>query len=148
MRRRNRKGTTQMSDLREQKPILPCTLPVNDPSLEPEGFGTHLGYAGSAYSLSRAKNFLLCRECDNSLNKNGENWIIPRLARQDGDFPLVDLLERLPADVDQEQFKVYGVAKNPCIDVRKLSHFAMGVFWKASRNTFVCNMRNTRLWCC
>lgn len=59
------------------------------------------------------------------------------MARQDGEFPLVDLLERLPADVDQEQLKVYGVAKNSCIDVPKLSHFAMGVFWKASVHSWM-----------
>ena len=33
-----------MSDEREQKPVLPCTLPVNNPSLAPEGFGKHQGY--------------------------------------------------------------------------------------------------------
>jgi hypothetical protein len=34
-----------MSNSREQKPVLPCTLPINDPSLAPEGFGTHLGFS-------------------------------------------------------------------------------------------------------
>jgi hypothetical protein len=34
-----------MSNLREQKPVLPCTLPVHDPSLAPEGFGERQGYA-------------------------------------------------------------------------------------------------------
>jgi hypothetical protein len=34
-----------MSDQRELRPVQPCTLPVNDPSLEPEGFGERQGYA-------------------------------------------------------------------------------------------------------
>jgi len=39
---------------------------------------------------------------------------------------------KLPADAEQENFKIYGVGKNSYIDVPKLSHFAMGVVWKAS----------------
>jgi hypothetical protein len=37
-----------MSNLREQKPVVPCTLPVKDPSLPPEGFGKRQGYAPCA----------------------------------------------------------------------------------------------------
>jgi hypothetical protein len=33
-----------MSDEREFRPVLSCTLPVNDPSLKPEGLGKHQGY--------------------------------------------------------------------------------------------------------
>jgi hypothetical protein len=84
------------------------------------------------HSSRQTKDFLLCKECDNSLNKNGENWIIPLLARQDGRFPLIDLLQKLPPDAEREELKVYCVAKNSCIDVPKLTHFALGVFWKAS----------------
>jgi hypothetical protein len=34
-----------MSELREQKRVMPRTLPVNNPNLALEGFGTHLGYS-------------------------------------------------------------------------------------------------------
>jgi hypothetical protein len=34
-----------MSNLREQKPVLSCTLPVKNPSLPPGGFGKRQGYA-------------------------------------------------------------------------------------------------------
>jgi hypothetical protein len=36
------------------------------------------------HTSRQTKDFLLCEGCDNLLNKNGENWIIPLLARQDG----------------------------------------------------------------
>jgi hypothetical protein len=34
-----------MPDLREQKPVLPCTLPVNNPNLVPEVFSGRGGYS-------------------------------------------------------------------------------------------------------
>jgi hypothetical protein len=33
-----------MSNLREQKPVVPCTFPVNNPNLQPECLGTLQGY--------------------------------------------------------------------------------------------------------
>jgi len=84
------------------------------------------------HSSRQTKDFLLCKECDNLLSKNGENWVIPKLARQNGQFLLADHLQNFPPDAEQENFKIYGVGKNSYIDVSKLSHFGMGVFWKAS----------------
>ena len=34
-----------MPNLREQKPVLPCILPINNPSLEPETFNGHGGFS-------------------------------------------------------------------------------------------------------
>ena len=69
------------------------------------------------HTSRQTKDVLLCEECDNSLNKNGENWIIPKLARGDGGFVFLDILEELPPDAEKERFKIYGAAKNPSIDV-------------------------------
>lgn len=75
---------------------------------------------------------LLCRECEELLNKNGENWIVPLFARLDGSFPFYDLLTRMaPAVVDGDS-AMYAAARNPEIDTEKLIHFAMGIFWKAA----------------
>lgn len=84
------------------------------------------------HTSRQTKDLLLCQECDNSLSKNGENWIIPKLARPDGQFPLLDILEKLPPDAEKKEFKIYYTAKNLSIDVHKIVHFAMGIFWKAS----------------
>jgi len=93
------------------------------------------------HSSRQTKDFLLCTKCDNSLSKNGENWVIPRLARQDGQFLLIDHLQEFQADAQREDFKIYGVCKNPQIDVAKLTHFAMGVFWKASVHSWARDRR-------
>ena len=88
------------------------------------------------HTSRQTKHLLLCRECDNSLNKNGENWIIPKLAHPDGRFPLLDTLQEIPPDAEKAEFKIYGTAKNPSIDVQKIAHFAMGIFWKASAHSW------------
>lgn len=78
------------------------------------------------HTSRQTKDSLLCQECDNSFNKNGENWVIPKLARADGKFVFLDILQYLPPDTENERFKIYGAGKNPSIDVDKIVHFAMG----------------------
>lgn len=75
---------------------------------------------------------LLCLECEDVLNKGGENWLIPLLATIDKKFPLLDIIEQLePNEVDTEG-SMFAGSRNPAIEVDKIIHFAMGVFWKAS----------------
>jgi hypothetical protein len=75
---------------------------------------------------------LLCEECEDILNKGGEDWILPLFARLDGSFPFHDLLTKMDPAVVHGDAKLYATAKNPEIDTTKLMHFAMGIFWKAS----------------
>ena len=66
------------------------------------------------------------------MSREGENWLLPLLATAEGTFPFHDLLlEGTPGGSDGDS-KMYAASKNPKIDVAKLTHFAMGVFWKAS----------------
>src|SRR5437762_5977265 len=84
------------------------------------------------YSSRETKHYLLCYECDNSLNHNGESWVLPKLAR-DGTFPLLDILEKLPPDaVLPDGMTAYKAAENQELDIGKIVHFALGIFWKAS----------------
>lgn len=75
---------------------------------------------------------LLCKECDGSLSRNGEDWLIPQLASFNATFPLYDLLQKVPPDLTDGTSGLYAASRNPEIDIAKLTHFAMGVFWKAS----------------
>jgi hypothetical protein len=86
-----------------------------------------------AMSSSRElKHPLLCAECDGSLSRDGEDWVLPLLATIDGEFPFYDILEKVPPDVVDGEIKVYAASRNPEIDVQKLAHFALAIFWKAS----------------
>jgi hypothetical protein len=72
--------------------------------------------------------YLLCSDCDQLLNRSGETWAIPKFARTDGGFPLYEMISAVaPVEPD-----LYATANNPLIDREKLTHFAMGIFWKAS----------------
>jgi hypothetical protein len=76
--------------------------------------------------------YLLCEECEDILNKGGEMWIAGKLATWERSFPLYDLLMKGPPEFDEKDMAVYFAAKNSEIDVEKLTHFALGMFWKAS----------------
>lgn len=75
---------------------------------------------------------LLCEQCDASLGRYGEDWLLPLLATIDGRFPLLDVLQKVPAEVADGDSKMYAASRSPEIDTSKFTHFAMGVFWKAS----------------
>ena len=66
------------------------------------------------------------------LSKNGENWLLPRLARYKGNFRVYEILQKVPPDVDEEDIIAYSASRNPEIDVNSITHFAAGIFWKAS----------------
>lgn len=78
------------------------------------------------------KHPLLCGPCDGSLSVGGEDYTIPLLADEHGNFPLYDLLVKVPPDCAEADFEGYAVGRNPRIDVQRITHFALGVFWKAS----------------
>jgi hypothetical protein len=78
------------------------------------------------------KHPLLCVKCEGALSSDGEDWTIPLLADNNGNFPLYDLLQKVPPDCADDTIAGYAASRNPEIDVQKLTHFALGVFWKAS----------------
>jgi hypothetical protein len=61
-----------------------------------------------------------------------EMWVNPKLATIQKSFPLYDIVMRGPAAHADEKGGLYFAELNPEIDVEKLTHFAMGIFWKAS----------------
>jgi hypothetical protein len=66
------------------------------------------------------------------LSRNGEDWLLPLLATIGGTFRFFDILQKGRPDVTDGVSKLYAASRNPEIDTSKLTHFAMGVFWKAS----------------
>jgi hypothetical protein len=88
---------------------------------------------------------LLCKRCEDVLNEGGEQWLLPKLARIDQTFPLLDIIEKLPPDQVDGEWKGYAASRNPEIEVAKLIHFAMGVFWKASVHSWTGKSRDPRI---
>lgn len=79
---------------------------------------------------------LLCEECERMLNDGGEKWMLGKFCTVDRRYPLYDLLHRqAPIDVDADG-ETFAAGTNPDIDVNSISHFALGVFWKASLHSW------------
>ncbi len=83
-------------------------------------------------SSRQLKHPLLWEECDGALSREGENWVLPLLATAHGTFPLFDFLQTVAPDVTDGDVRGYAASRVPKIDCRKLTHFAAGIFWKAS----------------
>ena len=75
---------------------------------------------------------LLCFDCEDILNKGGEAWLMPLLADYDREFPLHEIVTRLAPQITDGDANSYAAVLNPSIDCQKLTHFAMGIFWKAA----------------
>jgi len=87
-------------------------------------------------TVKQTKAYLLCETCEGNLSKNGERITVPLLSKVDGPFPLYErLIKQQPIQIT-ESMSVYAGANNLEIDVPKLVHFAMGIFWKASVHSF------------
>jgi hypothetical protein len=80
----------------------------------------------------QVQHTLLCHDCEDILNKGGESWLLPLLATMDKKFPLLDIIERFEPDVVDGELRAYAAGRNPAIEIQKLIHFTVGVFWKAS----------------
>ena len=80
----------------------------------------------------QTQDYLLCGDCEEVLNTGGERWILGKLATWERSFPLFDILKKTPPLLDEDGMIVYLAAQNPQIEVEKIVHFALGLFWKAS----------------
>lgn len=80
----------------------------------------------------QTQDYLLCEDCEHVLSDGGEAWIGDKLATWERTFPFYDLLTKVPPLFDENGSTVYLTAQNPDIEVKKLVHFALGIFWKAS----------------
>ena len=75
---------------------------------------------------------LLCQDCENILNQGGEQWMLGKLCEFNRQFPLYDIVHRqAPIDTDPDG-ETFAAGTNPDVDVQRISHFALGIFWKAS----------------
>lgn len=80
----------------------------------------------------QTQDYLLCKECEDILNKGGEHWLADKLATWERAFPLYDLMVKQPAVFDEGDVLVYAAGQNPELRITEMVHFAMGVFWKSS----------------
>lgn len=78
------------------------------------------------------------------LNKGGERWLLDKLATWERSFPLYELLTKTTPLFDEDDMVVY-LAGNAHVDVPKLMHFALGLFWRASVHSWKKDAREPRI---
>lgn len=110
---------------------------ASDPN-EPNPVTMMVSRAGRAKVVKQVKKHLLCRKCDQSLSKNGEDWMMRQVWNRNR-FPLLDRLNVAVALRQGIDLQVYsGIATG--IDTDKLAYFALSVLWRAS----VCEWQTER----
>jgi hypothetical protein len=119
----------------KEKPLVNSHLMARalyDLCRAPNGSSIFLSNKVIMQSDRQLQHPLLCKDCDGSLSRNGEGWLLPLLASIEGTFPFFDILQKVPPDAVDVDSKLYAASRNPGIDTSKVTHFAMGVFWKAA----------------
>lgn len=101
-----------------------CRADSVDPVRVGDGFVMH--------TTRQTQDYLLCPDCEDILNKGGESWVTSKLCTIERKFPLHELVISGPAACQDASGGLYFAADNPRIDIDKLAHFGMGIFWKAS----------------
>jgi hypothetical protein len=77
---------------------------------------------------------LLCRSCEAILSREGEDWIFRYGMKNDDRFLLADILRAIKPSVGTptEHTRLYESVLVPEINADAITHFAVGMFWKAS----------------
>jgi hypothetical protein len=79
------------------------------------------------------KAHVLCGECEDRLNKNGESWMFKNSLRADGSYPLASMLsETVGTDWRRLPHAVYNAAAILKVNISAIAYFAASIFWRAS----------------
>jgi hypothetical protein len=71
------------------------------------------------------------------LREKGEDWVLPRLARYGETFPLGEALRATTPLFNEPDVVAYTLDCSTTIRVSDLTHFAMGIFWKAAAHSWL-----------
>lgn len=88
-------------------------------------------------------DYVLCRDCEQILNSRGEEWVLQRLAVGYAS-PLYYALQGLEPIYQEPDFHVYATVGNPEFDTQKITHFALGIFYKAAVHEWRVDKNKTR----
>jgi hypothetical protein len=89
----------------------------------------------SHHTSKQVRDYLLCRDCEQLFNKNGEHWVMQQVYNGKR-FPLFDRLKLALHVYASPTLPAYsGTAVG--IDTGKLAYFALSVLWRASVHKWV-----------
>jgi hypothetical protein len=93
----------------------------------------HITENSAVRSSKQFKAYLLCSNCEQNLNKNGENWVLKHCLMRKGESLLINQITKLSPDHEEEDGTIYFSSNYPdIINIRDLTYFAISIFWRAS----------------
>ena len=95
-------------------------------------------------SSEQISDYVFCGNCEQIFNESGERWVIAHLAREQGS-PLYETLEKHKPFFQDKDFSTYAGTDIAAIDVNKIVHFALGLFWRASVHSWRTKGRRIRI---
>jgi hypothetical protein len=72
---------------------------------------------------------LLCRDCEQRFNRNGEHWVLKKMCKGDA-FPLLERL-RVAVPISQDQSRIVFSGPAVGIPMQKLAYFAVSMLWRS-----------------
>ena len=91
----------------------------------------HISKESMYSSTKQVKDYVFCEDCEQLFGKS-EAWIKPMLPEVKGRFSLRERLEKRAPVERTAEWELYETASNPEINVNKLMHFGVGVFYKGA----------------
>jgi hypothetical protein len=91
----------------------------------------------SKQSSHQTKDYVLCRDCEQLFCKNGEDYVMRLVTQRNGQFPLLEMLNRAATRTIGKDWMHYSATDTPSIDREKIAYFALSVLWRASVHTWI-----------
>jgi hypothetical protein len=88
-----------------------------------------IGRTVTSHTSRQVTDYVLCADCEDIFNKNGENWILQQ-AWNGMSFPLHDRLKLAHPRYPFQNALVFS-ATAAGVDQKKLGYFALSLFWRA-----------------
>jgi hypothetical protein len=98
------------------------------------GDNTHVVVTGRTYFTTsrQVTAHLLCSECEQLFNRNGEQWVMENGFRGRGSFKIQTVLKESPPLGHTRSGSYFSGSDLPGIDMDRLTYFGASVFWRAS----------------
>jgi hypothetical protein len=92
----------------------------------------HITPSGSFFSDTEVRAHLLCDECEERSNRNGEDWTLENCWQGPSEFRLRNTLQSAASVEPEPGYHVFGGTKIAGVKTPKLVYFAVSVFWRAA----------------
>lgn len=90
-----------------------------------------LSKRGVVQASHQVTDYVLCGNCERLFDRNGENWVVARMARL-GCFPLWEMVGKTYPVIVEGDTAGYAGIMVPGLDMDRLVYFGMSVFWRGA----------------